>query len=243
VAYTLNQSILWAQSVMATYIPLTAQTGSEPAISIANMVVAFILNPPFTWPMNRAENTSTTTTAGTQDYTVSIANFGYLESITLTDSNSVSWAVPRIYNAKNLGTTSVQTNRPEAACVRFVTPGTSVVIRFMGPPDAAYTATMTYQKAPVLFTATSQDWFTQCNIFDFYLDIFNNLFLAECLQVNGDPQEAGIYRRRGMAALIAKADGLTQMQQNMMLDQATRSDIQQIAANLRTQQAAEARSI
>ena len=71
-AYTLAQSIAWAQSMLTTYIPLTAQTGSEPAITIGNMVVSFILNPPFTWPTNRAENTGTSTVAGTQDYTLSI---------------------------------------------------------------------------------------------------------------------------------------------------------------------------
>ena len=229
--------------MLATYIPLTAQTGNEPAISIANMIVAFLFNPPLTWPMNRAEDASTSTVAGTQDYTVNITNFGFLESVTLTNASSKSWAVPRIYNTQNLGTTSEQSARPEACCVRFISPGTSIAIRFLSAPDAIYKATLTYQKAPVLFTATSQDWFTQCNIFNFYMDIFNNLFLAEALQVNGDVQEAGLYRRRGMAALIGKAEGLTEMQKNMMLAQATYSDIQTIAANLRTQQASQARSI
>ena len=241
--YTVTQSINWAQSVLASYIPLTAQTGSEPALTIANMVVTFILNPPFTWPNNRAENTGTNTVAGTQDYTLSITNFGFLESVTLTNSSSKGWAVPRIYNSKNLGTTSEQSARPEAACVRFITPGTSMVLRFLSAPDAIYAITATYQKAPVLFTATTQDWYTQCSIPDYYIDIFNNLFLAECFQTNGDAQEAAEYRRRGMAALISKADGLTEMQKSMMLAQATFSDIQTISANLRAQQAAQARSI
>ena len=50
-AYTLAQSIAWAQSMLTTYIPLTAQTGSEPAITIGNMVVSFILNPQYA-PIN-----------------------------------------------------------------------------------------------------------------------------------------------------------------------------------------------
>jgi hypothetical protein len=241
-AYTLNQTVLWSQSMLGTYIPLTAQTGNEPAISISNMVVTFILNPPFTWPTNRAENTGTTTTAGTQDYVITATDFGFMESMTLTKS-SKSYAVPRIYNSANLGTSSEQTARPESCCVRFITPGTNVTVRFLSAPDDAYSVAMTYQKVPVLFTATSQDWFTQCNIPIYYIDIFNNLFLAEALQVNGDAQEAAIYRRRGMAALISKADGLTEMQKNMMLAQASFSDIQTIAANLRVQQAATARSI
>jgi len=242
-AYTLAQSIAWSQSMLTTYIPLTAQTGSEPALTIANMVVAFMQNAPFCWPTNRVEDSSTTTAAGTQDYTVSLTNFGFLETVTLTDSNSKSFLVPRIYNSNALGKTSEQSARPEACSVKLVTPGTSIAIRFMGAPDAIYVAVLTYQKAPVLFTATSQDWFTQCNIPIYYIDIFNNLFLAEAFQANGDAGEAGRYRQRGMAALVSKAEGLSEMQRNMMVAQAMNSDLQTIAANLRTQQAAQARSI
>ena len=242
-AYTLNQSILWSQSMLGSYIPLTAQAGSEPAVTIANMTVAFMQNAPFTWPTNRAEDSSTTTAAGTQDYTVTLTNFGFLEGVTLKNASSKSWAVPRIYNSVHLGTTSEQSARPEACSVKLVTPGTSIAIRFVSAPDAIYTATLTYQKAPVLFTATSQDWFTQCNVPDYYLDIFNNLFLAEALQVNGDVAEAGLYRRRGMAALLSKSEGLSEMQKNMMFAQAMNTDLQTIAANLRTQQAQTARTI
>lgn len=241
-SYTLLQSIAWAQSMLTTYIPLTAQTGSEPALSIANMVVAFMQNPPLTWPTNHAEDTSLTTVAGTQDYTLSITNFGFLETVTLT-KNSKSFEIPNVYNNKILGISSEQSNRPNAVCVKAVTPGTSIALRFLSAPDAVYTGTTSYQKAPVLFTATSQDWFTQCNIPIYYMDVFNNLFLAECFQANGDPQEAAGYRRRGMAALIAKAGGLTEMQRNMMVAQSTSSDLQTIAANLRTQETAQARAI
>ena len=242
-AYTLAQSIAWAQSMLTTYIPLTAQTGSEPAITIGNMVVSFILNPPFTWPTNRAENTGTSTVAGTQDYTLSITNFGFLETVTLTDANSKSFSVKRILNSTTLGTTSEQTNRPEAAAVRISTPGTSISLRFMSAPDAIYAITATYQKVPVLFSATSQDWYTQANIPISQMDIFNNLFLAECFQANGDPGEAGRYRQRGMAALISKAEGLSEMEKSMMLAQSMNNDLQTVAANLRTQQAQQARSI
>jgi hypothetical protein len=242
-AYTVNQSIAWAGSMMTSYIPLTSQTGSEPAITIANMVVSFIQNPPFTWPTNRKEDTSLTTVAGTQDYVLSITDFGFLETVTLTNAANKSWAVPRIYNSSVLGISSEQSSRPEACCVKLVTPGTSIALRFLSAPDAVYTGTSTYQKVPVLFTATSQDWFGQCNIPIYYMDIFNNLFLAECFQVNGDAQEAGLYRRRGMAALISKAEGLTEMQKNVMLAQAMYSDLQSIAATLRTQTAQQARTI
>jgi hypothetical protein len=240
--YAVSQSIAWSQSMLTTYIPLTSQTGSEPALTIANMVVTFMLNPPVSWAFNRAEDTSLTTVAGTSDYALSITNFGFLETVTLTNSGK-SFAVPRVYNSLIVGKSSEQNARPEAVCVKAITPGTSIGIRFLSAPDLVYTGVTTYQKAPVLFTATSQDWFTQCGIPIFYMDIFNNLFLAECFQANGDPAEAGIYRRRGMAALVSKAEGLTEMQRNMMVAQAMNSDLQTIAANLRTQTASQARVI
>lgn len=242
-AYTLNQSIAWAQSMLGSYIPLTAQTGSEPAISIANGVVSFMQNPPFTWPTNRAEDTSLTTAAGTQDYTLSITNFGFLEKVTLKNAANKSWEIKRVYNNDSLGVSTEILSRPEAVSVRIITPGTNVMIRFLSAPDVIYTGTVTYQKPAVLFTATTQDWFTQCNIPIYYMDIFNNLFLAECFQVDGNEQSAAMYRRRGMAALLAKAEGLTEMQRDMIYAQAMAGDLQSMAQQLRMQQASQARAV
>jgi hypothetical protein len=243
-AYTLNQTILWSQSQMGTYIPLTAQTGNEPATTIANMVVAFMLNPPFTWPTNRAEDTSLVMVAGTQDYTLSITNFGFLETVTLKDPVTNKYAqVPKIYNSSILGLSNEQQARPNACSVKLYTPGTNVSLRFLSAPEKAYTGTSTYQKAPVLFSATTQDWFTQCNIPGNQIHIYNNLFLGECFQVDGDEQSAAIYRRRGMAALLATADGLTEMQKSMIFAQAMFSDIQAITAQLRAQSASQARAV
>jgi hypothetical protein len=240
---TLAQSINWAQAMLASYIPLTAQTGSEPAITIANGVVMFMQSPPFCWPTNRAEDSTTTTTAGTQDYTVSLTNFGFLERATLKNAANKSWEIPRIYNSAVLGTTQEQTARPESICIKLVTPGTNIAVRMLSAPDATYTLTLTFQKAAVLFTATSQDWLTQCNIPPYYGDIYQNLFLSECFQVNGDGQEAAIYRRRGMAALLAKSEGLSDLQKNMIFAQSMHNDLQSLAATIRAQTAGQARQI
>jgi hypothetical protein len=242
-SYTLQQSVNYAQAKLNTYIPLTAQTGNEPAMTIANEVVCFMNSAPWTWPTNRNENSSLLTIGGTQDYVVTIADFGFLEKATLTDQSGISHDVTRVYNASVLGISTQQTKRPDAVCVKIVTPGTSIAIRFMSATDGVYTVTLTYQKAPVFFTSLSQDWFAQCNIPLYYMDIFNNLFTAECFLVNGDAQEAAMYRRRGMAALLAKSEGLSEMQKNMILGQAMYSDLQTMAAAIRTQTAQQARTI
>jgi hypothetical protein len=242
-AYTLNQTILYSQAKLATYIPLTAQTGNEPAVSIANEIVAFILAPPFTWPTNRAEDVSLTTVVGQSDYVLTIANFGFLEKVSLIDPSGKYWNVERVYNTASLNKNVEQTKRPDAVSVNLIVPATSVTLRFPSM-DAVYAACVTtYQKAPVLFTATSQDWFTQCNLPQNQMHIYNNLFLGEAFQVNGDEQSAAIYRRRGMAALLATAEGLTEMQKSVIFAQAMFSDLQTIAATLRTQAAAQARAI
>lgn len=241
-AYTLDQTAAWSQSMLVSYIPLTALPGNEPAVTIANMVVAFMYNPPFTWPTNRGEDTTLTTTLGQSDYPLAIATFGFLEKLSLTDSNGKIWNVERIYNSAVLNKNNDKTKRPDAVCVASIVPQTSVTLRFASM-DAVYTGVTTYQKAPVLFTASSEDWFTQANVPQNQIHIYNNLFLSEAFQVNGDEQSAAIYRRRGMAALLATAEGLTEMQKSMIFAQAMFSDLQTLAANLRTQSASQARAI
>jgi len=51
-----------------------------------------------------------------------------------------------------------------------------------------------------------------------YSDVYNNLFLAEALAVVDDAR-AQLYRQRGVAALMAKASGLTEMQKNIFAQQ------------------------
>jgi hypothetical protein len=75
------------------------------------------------------------------------------------------------------------------------------------------------------------------------MDIFNNLFLAEAMAVADDPREQ-IYRMRGIAALLSKAEGLTEMQINAFLAQyISRGLTPQQVAQLKTQQGHQARGI
>jgi hypothetical protein len=78
---------------------------------------------------------------------------------------------------------------------------------------------------------------------DQYSDVYNNLFLSEAFQTASEPEEAARYRQRGVAALLAKSEGLTQVQYNAFLSQwLTREDV--IAASaLRVQQAGQARGV
>lgn len=240
-AYTLNQSITYTKAYAAGIDP-TLWTGSEPALSAARAIVALITNAPFTWAWNRATVTQTLT-PGTQDYTISQANFGFLEKVTLTLASPATLVeVENVYNNKALALTK-QPGRPNTAAVQTFIPGTSFSARFSPNPDLAYTATFTYQKAPFFFTATTQDWFTDAGIPYSMIDVFNPLFLAEMLENSDDPQRAQIYRQRGMAALISKADGLTAMQKNEILGQWMADGAQAAGTQLNTQQGAQAKGV
>lgn len=67
--------------------------------------------------------------------------------------------------------------------------------------------------------------FSWAPIPDQYSDVYNNLFLAEALAVVDDPR-AQLYRQRGVAAMLSKASGLTEMQKNAFAQQWLARDVE-----------------
>jgi|SRR5579859_3708846 len=53
---------------------------------------------------------------------------------------------------------------------------------------------------------------------DQYSDVYNNLFLSECFSMVDDARSQ-LYRQRGVAAMLSKASGLTEMQKNIFAQQ------------------------
>ena|ERR1700727_2162624 len=316
--YTLLQSINAARPYIQ-YSPLNAGTGFEPAVSIGSTVRNTILNPPFYWPWNRKENTTLTTVIGQQDYVVNITDFGYLEKVTLkatvVNASGIfrQFEIKNIYNTYILAPSDTDNGEPDSCCVKMVTYGTSVAIRFIAVPDQVYDVTITYQALPVPFqqfnlsasfgvsggnttyngvfnipsfvigSLASVSGFTDAGnngtfpiisvtgtnlvlanpngasetptgfafvinsdwspIPDSFIDIYNNLFLAEAFSASDDARVQE-YRVRGMAALLAKAEGLNELQVNVFLSQwLATTDAQTMAKTLRTQTGSQARSI
>ena len=316
--YTLQQTINFSQPFIE-YSPLTVGTNFEPAISIASMVRNTILNAPMFWPWNRAEylissGTPPNLVAGQQDYVFNIPDFAYLEKVSLFYADgSKAVELKDVYNTNILGVGIAQAE-PNAAAIKYYTPGSTIAVRFLSVPEQAYTGVLTYQKLSVPFqvfsleavevisgvayylfsnlqnfptnffqgqliqvqgfnnavnngtfvclsstntylvlanpaaitetnllaTAINISWFP---IPDSYMDIFNNLFLAEAMALVDDSREQ-TYRQRGIAALLSKAEGLTQMQVNAFLAQyMTRGTLAQIAGQTRVQQGLQARGI
>lgn len=243
-AYTLQQTINWA-STYIQYSPLTAGVANEPAISVGSMIKSTILNAPMCWPWNRAEFALTGGTAlvsGIQDYVFNVTDFAFLEKVSLLSADGTyGFELKDVYNTNILGLAATgDMAQPNSAAVKLYTPGTSVAIRFLPIPDQAYTGFLTYQKFSTLFTVLGSTW---APIPDSFQDIFNNLFLAEAMALVDDAREQ-LYRQRGIAALLSKAEGLTEMQVNMFLDQyMRRGSIQEQHAQIRTTQSQQARGI
>lgn len=233
------------------YSPLAVGVGNQPALGIANDIQYMFFNAPFTWGFNRAENgpaTSNTLTLqpGKQDYTVAVTDFSFIETATTTDPDTgETFSISDVYNTKNLSTGDTSTNkrgRPNSVSVRMITFGTSVTLRFLGVPDKAYGVTFTYQKlvAPLTaLTGAGSTW----TIPDQYQDIYNNLFLAEAM-ASVDDARSTQYRQRGVTALLAKSEGLSDMQKNAFLEQYwARYGRFETSGSLKTQQGVQARGV
>jgi hypothetical protein len=307
----LQSTIDWC-SAFIEYSPLRAGTNNEPAVTIASMIQNSIMNPPMTWAWNRFEDSSVSTQVGKQDYTIPLANFGFLEKASLTDSDGKIWEIKDIYNTMSLSKSVVQ-HRPSAVSIITYVPGTNVVIRFLGVPDKIYTINLTYQALSIqfvsftvisvantaggntaytgIFTPASFEAgdvvifagftnaanngifpFVSCTntilvagnpggiaetapasasaingswapIPDQYSDVYNNLFLSEAFQAVHEDAEAARYRQRGVAALIAKAEGLTESQIDIFRQQWLSRDSEVQANALRTTQWSQARGV
>jgi hypothetical protein len=245
-----NQTIQNSIDYALTYIqysPLSAGTNNEPAITIANEIQNMVCGPPFTWAWNRGDNASVAlnTVAGTQDYTTLLTDFAFLETASLTDANNVVFQIPDVYNNINRGkadANSTKRARPNSICIYQVTYGTSAKVRFVGVPDAVYSVGMTYQKLITPMAALTGGTGTW-TIPPAYSDVYNNLFLGEAMAIVDDAR-ANIYRQRGVTALLAKSEGLTDMQKNAFLEQFwARQGRQEATSALRVQQSTQARGI
>lgn len=245
-----NQTIQNSIDYALTYIqysPLNVGTANEPAITIANEVQNLIVGPPFTWAWNRGDNSATplNTVAGTQDYTTLLTDFAYLETASTTDSAGDVFNIPDVYNNISRGKADANPTkqaRPNSVCVLQVTYGTSIKLRFVGVPNAVYGIGLTYQKLVTPMAALTGGTGTW-TVPPQYSDVYNNLFLGEAMAVV-DEARSQLYRQKGVTALLAKAEGLSEMQKNAFLEQFwARQGRQELYGQLRTQMGNQARGV
>lgn len=232
-ANTIQTSINAVQGALGFWTP-TVGTNSEPAISAANMTQQVMLSPPFRWPWNRNSLTFTTS-AGTQDYTASVSDFGFMETATLQLPSSGRIFTLQTKNTTPLGESTDQ-QQPNLIAAQLNTVGTSVKFRFLGVPDKTYTVIVWYQKFVALMTTTSGQWTPP----DYMSYIYNRGFLAHLYEARGDVR-AQQEKVAFAAALLSTAEGLTDTEINIFLAQYLANPRMLESLQLKTQQGVLAR--
>lgn len=233
-ANTLNDTIAFI-SPFCRYMSPNVGTSNMPMIGIANIVRNIILAAPFTWRFNRTSvNLTGPVIQGRQDYTQAISNFGFLEKATANDG-STSYEFKDVKNNEGLASSTVEA-RPMSIAIQNDDGVGNLTFRLSAVPDKAYTVNLVYQKSPVQFTATTDPW---APIPDSFSDVYNNLCLGYYMDSCQDPR-ASQYIARGIAGLLARAQGLTQMDKIVFASSYMNLSAAEIINQLKTQQGQQA---
>jgi len=202
-----------------------------PMIGIANIVRNVILAAPFTWRFNRnSVNLTGPVVKGTQDYTQSITDFGFIEKVTANDGTK-SFELSDVKNNQALAS-SVTQARPQVISVQNDDSAFNLTFRLSGVPDASYTVNLVYQKAPIQFTAMTDLW---APIPDSFSDVYYNMCLGYYMDSCQDPR-APQYIARGVAGLLARAQGLTHTDKMIFAASYMQFNASQMLEILKTQQ-------
>ena len=214
---TINGTIAWASQYLFGQ-PAALGAASEPAITIANLVLQAILGPPFKWNWNRAYLASAQMlSSGTQDYAITgLTSYGFLEKawITWNAGASVEEVKNIVYGAMPQETVpSVPANA--IGDVLDNNAGT-ITFRLSPVPDnkQTYSLQLAYQKSAALIAALSATW---APIPDKLSYIYQYGFLGLLLAFNKDPRSQ-VYDQRFVAHLLGAQGGLSEMEKNIFLD-------------------------
>jgi hypothetical protein len=215
-------------------------TNNMPFIGILNIVRNIILAAPFTWRFNRnnvnlqATGQPAGTQPGVQDYIQKITDFGFAEKATANDGTT-SFEFKDMKNNEALAS-STTTARPMSLSVFNDDGQSNLTFRLSAVPDIAYTVNIVYQKAPVPFVALTDPW---APIPDSFSDVYNNMCLGYYMDSCQDGR-APQYIARGIAGLLARAQGLSQMDKIIFASAYMNLDSQQIMNTLKAQQSVQA---
>lgn len=207
---TLNNSISWAKFFVGNR-PLAPNSGTEPALTSANIIIQAMLQPPFRWKWNRS-SVSFSITAANQDYSQALTNFGFIEKAFVKTGGGVVTEIPTI--AQELSADS-GTGRPHSVAPYLDDNSGNITFRFFpGIPDQNYTATIIYQNQPALLTALANTW----PIPDRYSFVYQQGFLG-LMYLFADDQRSAFMLQRFVSSLLALSEGLTEQQRNAFLEQ------------------------
>jgi hypothetical protein len=139
----------------------------------------------------------------------------WIETVSIQDINtsipSPKWI--EIDDKRCLGVDSVQ-GRPHSIAAQGDDGLGNITFRLMPVPDVAYPVAITLQQKAPLFNSIQQTW---SPIPDEYSRIFNWGFLSQMLLFSDDPR-FGTANQKFVAGLLGAAEGMTETERNIFLN-------------------------
>ncbi len=194
-------------------------TGTLTGLNGLSIKVDTVSPTDFTAIVTLADGTSTVgtfTSGGTQDYTVVAPEFSHVEFANLLDLDNdgipTKW---KQLTVKNDLSRESSIGRPE-----FISPNTqnadgTVTFRLMNSPDKKYPVVIQIQNSAPHITSLNQTW---SPLPDYMEYIYDWGFLSLMWNFSDDPQRAAWANNQFKAALLARADGLTDEEKNIFLN-------------------------
>lgn len=211
---TLQTTANWS-SGFVDFISLNIGSGganNEPAITNANTILQTILGPPFKWNWNRAVLSPITTVAGTQDYPLAAANFGFLEGASVVPASGTTCAITEIKQDLTVGS---EQGQPVSMAAQLDDGAGNITFRFLPVPDGVYMITPYVQKSPPsLFTSLSGTWTPIPDKFEY---LYNWGFLALAMAYDDDARFP-IINQKFIAHLLGAQQGLSETEKNLFLE-------------------------
>lgn len=196
----------------------SAIAGSSIALNGIIIEVVTASSTQFTASVSLANSTDTTgtfTNLTTQDYTIAAPTFSHIEHASVLDITAagapVKWWELQIKNQLALETSK---SRPNFLSAHTEDASGNTTFRVSAAPDKKYPVSVHVQLAPPQFTSMNQTW---APLPDFMQYIYDWGFLSLMAQFADDPR-AAYYNNQFKAALLGRAEGLTEEQKNIFLN-------------------------
>lgn len=235
---TVQQTLTWLQAFVLQRPTFTVNGATnEPALTSANKILASMVAAPFRWNWNRAQIlTAFTTIPGTSDYTLSVPNFGYLEKATLFLAGRTP---DTTFELEVFPILASDTNQNEPAKISAVIDdgAGNITFRLLPVPDNAYIGSLTIQKSPTLLTSLSQTW---SPVPDKYAHIYEQAMVAH-MQGMYNTQAYFSGMELFFRMLVAAAEGMTESEKALFLEDSLRDLQARSAAALSPQYGKQAR--
>lgn len=224
-ASSVTNKISDTQTWLAAFILQRPTSGivsaTEPAVTVANKVIQSILSAPFKWEWNRVySQTAINVTRGNTDYTIALADFGYLEEAVLVNPDATGQTLPAVQlEVYKVLSREIEQNRPEGIATLLDDNNGKITFRLFPVPDKAYTVDLIYQKAPVVVSSLSSTW---APIPDKMAYLYEQGFMAHMQGIyNSQLYIAGM--QMFFRQLVAASEGLTEMEKAIFLEDRLRA--------------------